>query len=201
MTIPLIIQIQQTVLDSSSLATDALRKAKLACTKLGLSGFGNWVDLELNGYMDKTNDEVPEYRKLKGIPEAFSPNQGWLAIQFATSNAQDSWVSVAVIGMAVPAIEESLSSARANPGGVFDFPYPADVQNMICKILSWGDSPLRIKLSVSQVANILHAVRNILLDWTIEMEKLGVLGNDLIFTQEERTKSAEATAQTVISIA
>jgi len=47
----------------------------------------------------------------------------------------------------------------------------------------------------------LHAVRNILLDWTIEMEKLGVLGNDLIFTQEERTKSAEATAQTVISIA
>ena len=61
----------------NSSVTDALRKAKLACKKLDLREFGNWVDLELTGYMNKSSDEVPEYRKLHGIPEAFSPYQGW----------------------------------------------------------------------------------------------------------------------------
>jgi hypothetical protein len=71
MTTPLIVQIQETALDSKSSVTDALRKAKIACVKLGLTEFGNWVDLELNGYIGKNVDELPEYRKLHGIPKAF----------------------------------------------------------------------------------------------------------------------------------
>jgi hypothetical protein len=43
----------------------------------------------------------------------------------------------------------------------------------------------------------LNAVRNILLDWTMEMEKQGILGTDLSFTQQERSTSAEVSAQTV----
>jgi hypothetical protein len=195
-TIPLIIQIQQAALDSNSSVTDALRKAKLACAKLGLTDFGNWVDLELNGYMNKSSEEVPEYRKLHGTPEAFSPFQGWLPLHFDTAEGQQAW-ALAVVGMTIPAIEESLRNAS---GGSFSFPYPPEVQKEICRVLSWGDSPLRIRLGVSQAANILHAVRNILLEWTMEMEKQGVLGNDLLFTPEERAKSTEVTEKTVIHI-
>jgi hypothetical protein len=67
MTTPLILQIQEAALDSKSSVTDALRKAKIACVKLELAEFGNWVDLELNGYIGKVS-ELPEYRKLRGIP-------------------------------------------------------------------------------------------------------------------------------------
>jgi hypothetical protein len=53
MTTSLILQIQEAALDSKSSVTDALRKAKIACVKLGLTEFGNWVDLELTGYIGK----------------------------------------------------------------------------------------------------------------------------------------------------
>jgi hypothetical protein len=124
---PLILQIQQAALDSNLSVTDALRKAKGACTKLSLSEFGNWVDLELNGYMNKSSEEVPEYRKPHGTLEAFSSYQGWLPIQFNNSE-QEKAFSLAVIGMTIPALEESLRNASASPGGEFSFPYPPEVQ-------------------------------------------------------------------------
>lgn len=140
MTIPLILQIQQAALDSNSSMTDALRKAKLACTKLGLTEFGNWISLKLNGYMGKTSDEVPDYRKLHGIPEAYSPFQGWLPLTFETASQQKT-LSLAVIGMTIPAIEQSVRNATSRPGGEFAFHYPPELQSEICQSLSWGDSP------------------------------------------------------------
>lgn len=65
------------------------------------------------------------------------------------------------------------------------------------KVLNWEPSNIQIALTVSQIAGIIEAVRNILLERTIEMEKQGVLGHDLLFTEEERDKSVLATAQTV----
>jgi hypothetical protein len=112
---PLILQIQQAALDSNASLTDALRKAKVACAKLGLREFGKWVDLELNGHMNKSSDEVPEYRKLHGIPEAFSPHQGWLPLHFDSEGQVAQ--SLAVVGMTIHAIEESVRNA--SPGGAF----------------------------------------------------------------------------------
>lgn len=199
MTPPLILQLQQALLDNSASLSEALRKAKVVCFKLELREFEAWVNSELDGYMHKSSEEVPKYRKLHGIPEAFSPYQGWMPIHFQTSQQQDSW-SLAVIGMTVPAIEELLRSASASPGGVFGFPYPAEVQNAICQTLNWGDSPLRIRLDSSQVANILHAVRDNILNWTLEMEKQGILGSDLVFSEEDRRKSTQLTESVVTHI-
>lgn len=88
MVTPLVLQIQQTALDSTSSVTGALRKAKIACVKLELTEFGNWVDCELNGYMNKKIEELPQYRILHGIPEAFNPYQGWKPIIFSSPEGQ-----------------------------------------------------------------------------------------------------------------
>ena len=193
MPLPLILQIQQAVLDSNASITDALRKAKLACSKLGLVDFGNWVDLELNGYMNKTLDELPEYRKLHGTPEAYNPYHGWQPIMFPSQKSYDSW-SLAPIGMSVAAIEES---TRKQKNGFFEFPYLPEIASDLRKSLNRGNVNLRIKIPGPAAINILNAVRNILLEWTVEMEKQGVLGNELTFTHGEREKSASVTAQTV----
>jgi len=84
---PLIIQIQEAILDNNSSVTGALRKAKLACAKLSLPEFGNWVDQELNGYMHKPVAELPQYRKLHGTPQAYSPYQGWQPIVLSLQNS------------------------------------------------------------------------------------------------------------------
>src|SRR5258706_837630 len=107
MTTPLILQIQEVALDSKSSVTDVLRKAKVACAKLGLTEFGNWVDSELNGYMDKTVADLPEYRRLRGIPQAYNRYQGWQPIIFADAKDQNI-SSLAPIGMPIAGIEDSL---------------------------------------------------------------------------------------------
>jgi hypothetical protein len=197
LTIPLILQIQQAALDSNSSVTDALRKAKLACTKLGLSEFGNWVDLELNGYMEEPAKELPKYRKLRGTPEAYNPYHGWEPIIFQDAKAATSF-SLAPVGMSMAAIEKSLEGT-ANGSGSFEFPYPTALAAKIRKAIKF-DTATHIKLTVSQVADIPHTVRNILLEWTIDMENQGILGTDLTFNEEERAKSEAATAHTVNNI-
>jgi hypothetical protein len=194
---PLIIQIQNAALDSKSSVTDALRKAKIACAKLALVEFGAWVEYELGGYLDKPVDSLPEYRKLHGTPKAYSPYQGWQPIVFQSAKQREG-LGFAPIGMSISAIEAALRGAKAS--GEFQFPYPAELHTAIMQSLNWGPSNLQIALTVPQVMSIIEAVRNILLTWTIEMEKQGVLGHDLLFTEEEREKSAVATAQTVNNI-
>lgn len=197
MTIPLILQIQQAALDSQSSVTDALRKAKVACTKLGLGEFGNWVDRELNGYMGVPGRELPKYRILNGTPEAYNPYHGWQPIIFPRAKSEAGW-SRASIGMSIPAIEELLRSASGGHGD-FSYPYNPEAAVQLRKALSF-ETPVHISLSVPQISEILNVVRNIILEWTMDMEKQGILGTDLTFSEEEREKSAAATAQTINNI-
>jgi AbiTii len=195
MTLPLIIQIQQAALDGQASVTDALRKAKLACAKLGLTEFGRWVDSELEGYMEVVVDYLPGYRKVTGTAEAYNPYHGWQPLIFPNEKVAEI-CSFAPIGMSIPAVEESLRDANSS-GGFFEFPYPPSLANQIRQAMGSGGANIRLKIGTPTVGNIVNAVRNILLEWTIKMEREGVLGNDLVFNESEREKSSAATAQTV----
>jgi hypothetical protein len=192
-TIPLILQIQQAALDSDSSLTDALRKAKIACVKLGLTEFEKWVDLELGGYMDKPTEELPTYRKLYGTPQAYNPFHGWQPIIFQNSENHKIF-SFAPIGMMIAAIETSIRGGKSS--GWFIFEYSPEMQKAMQDSMNWQGNT-HIKLDISQVVTILDAVRNILLNWTLEMEKQGIVGKDLIFTPEEREKSAAVTEKVI----
>jgi AbiTii len=193
-TTPLILQIRDAALDSRCSVTDALRKAKVACAKLGLDEFGKWIDLELNGYFDKSLDETPKYRLLHGKPEGHNPFHGWQQIVFMDAEEEEV-LSQASIGTPISAIEDSVRDAKGSDS--FSSPYNARLQQMLRRNLNVADVNLRIKLSHHQTAAIVHAVRNILLEWTIDMEKQGILGEDLTFSAEDRQKSASVTAQVV----
>jgi hypothetical protein len=82
MTTPLILQIQAAALDSKASVTDALRKAKLACVKLELKEFEEWIELELSGYIDKKVSEMPQYRMIRGVPQGWNPFHGWQPVSF-----------------------------------------------------------------------------------------------------------------------
>jgi hypothetical protein len=195
-TIPLILQIQQAALDSNSSVTDALRKAKLASTKLGLTEFGSWVDRELNGYIGIPAKDLPKYRLLSGFPVANNPFHGWQPIIFSNPRTETN-LSRAPIGMSIPGIEQSLRGVSNK--GAFFYPYPPETGAKLRQALQF-ETETHIKLDVSQIAEILNIVRNIILEWTMDMEKQGILGTDLTFNEEERAKSAAATAHTVNNI-
>ena len=57
----IILDLQKLATDGTQDITDLLRKAKLVATKLKLQRFLEWVDCELNGYVQV---KVPAYRKI-----------------------------------------------------------------------------------------------------------------------------------------
>jgi AbiTii len=158
---PLILQIQQAALDSSTSVMDAFRKAKIACTKLSLTRFGNWVDLELNGYAGQSTETLPEYRKVRGTPEAYSPMQGWIPIIFQDPDAQRSW-SNASIGMSIAQIEELLRVANTKPGGAFAFELSPENASAIFKLLNWGPACRSLssgRISITELCELICFVR------------------------------------------
>jgi hypothetical protein len=97
--------------------------------------------------------------------------------------------------MTISAIEESLRDARS--GGSLGLPYTAELETLLSNSLNLENIRISIMLTVAQATDILHAVRNILLEWTIEMEKQGILGENLMFSPEDREKSELVTAKTI----
>jgi hypothetical protein len=191
--LPLILQIQQAALDSNSSVTDVLRKAKVACTKLDLTEFGSWVDLELNGYIDNPADELPNYRKLRGFPQVRSPYHRAQRIIFQ-SPKMEATCSLAYVGLSMPEIEDCLRSATR----FIEFSYNPEQAALLRQWTNSETTTFHIKLTAPQIANIPNAVRNLI--FTMDMEKQGILGADLVFNEEERAKSAAATANTVNNI-
>ena len=193
MSTPLILQIQASAIDGKSAVADALRQAKLACAKLGLKDFGEWVDNELKGYPGVGFKEIPQYRKLVGKPQSLNPYRGWQDILFQSQNTFDVCATVPV-NTPIPEIELSLNDTDSS--GCFEFPYRVEQQKALWAAMghNWQ---LRVRLEVQQCSSILNAVRNILTDWTIELEKNGVVGEGLLFNAEDRKKSADATSAIV----
>ena len=193
---PVILQIQEAALDTKASLTEALLKAKVACAKLGLVEFGNWVDAELNGYVDIPAKDMPEYRKLFGRPEAYNPVRGWQPIMFEDAKTEKAF-SFAPVGMSVAAIENLLGGAKA--GGTFEFPYPAEMAKRIRQAIKFN-TQVHIELSGPVISSVLHGVRKMLLDWTLEMEKQNILGTDLTFNEDEKRKSVAVTEGVVNNI-
>lgn len=55
-----------------------------------------------------------------------------------------------------------------------------------------------IFLSESQGWGVLEAVRNLVLNWSLALEKAGVLGDDMVFTDEEKQQADPVTTKIII---
>lgn len=186
--LPLIIQIQQTVLDESQSVTKALRLAKIAAAKLELDEFMAWVDRELEGYECAPND-LPEYRMAHGFLKGQTRGH-WIPVKLGNADVQE-LMSKVPFNDSITDMEETVR--RANGGNLIYFldSYRAKVmEGFLPDVDQFG-----VELTVGNFLSIIQAVRNALLKWTIEMEKAGIKGENLMFTPEEKEKSEQPTSQ------
>lgn len=193
--LPLILQIQQAAIDGSAPLGEAFLKAKVACAKLKLVEFGKWIDLETSGYPDIGFNEMPDYRKIQGVPQAKNPYYGWQDIGFAD---QDTFTAMATVPISTPISTLESQVKNSTPDGCFEFHYTIDQQNRMRDSLGGYQWPIRLKLDIGMVRGIVDRVRLILTDWTIQLEKEGVLGEAMSFTGNDKDSSAKAT-ETVIN--
>lgn len=77
--------------------------------------------------------------------------------------------------------------------GQLQVPLSAEAQHHLRNVTGF-DFEFTTAMSASDVVGILDAIRNALLDWSLKLEKLGVKGEGMSFSDDERKRAHETQA-------
>lgn len=180
----LVLELQKDAMDSSVALTDLLRKAFVVAKKLRITEFQRWVECELNGYSDDS-EEIPPYREVTGEIRAWNPYHGWVPVIIRDENTSKK-LQTAKIGQPISELE--IIKKDKDGKGIFYIPLSQSVENWLMK----GNRPhLKAGLHISEniIHGILDVVRNTVLDWALKLEEEGILGTGLSFTAQEKEKA------------
>lgn len=144
--------------------------------------------MELNGY--DVVSEIPAYRKVRGAIKVWNPYHGWQPLNFEGSDMADKFSS-REIGQAVGELD-SLLENRGNGG--LQVPFSQQAINYLMNAMA---VPLQPTLHIphTEIVGILDAVRNNILNWSLELEQKGVVGEGMTFSKEERSVAGQVTYQ------
>jgi hypothetical protein len=190
--LPLVRQVQAEAVDPNVPVSKLLRLAKVIATKLDQKEALKWINGELDGYMDGLTKDVPDYRRIGGQPKVRNPYHGWQTIQFEHPEVAQNYSTVP-LGQSIGSLEKELERSD-DRGGALIFAYPTEMANMMRKAMG---SRLEVAVFLSQgsVWGVVEAVRDLVLNWSLELEKAGVLGEEMTFTAEEKREAGPVTQQ------
>ena len=178
-------QLQAAAIDPQVRVSDLVRKAKLVASKLRLGDFERWTDAELQGYPD--GSALPAYRQIRGTPVWWNPYRGWLAVNFSGDGVR--WadkMSRTDTSQPIGELETLAAEYRQAAESWRYVPFNAELTEAICQ--SKGVPPTQIGLQVdrSVISGVLDAVRTAVLEWALKLEKSGILGNSIRFSDKEK---------------
>jgi hypothetical protein len=181
----LVIQLQRECLDPHVSTLDIMRKALVVARKLGVPDFHKWVSKEIEGY--KPGDKVPEYRMVHGEIKAFNPYHGWVDVVMEDPQIKEI-LSVRAIGQPIGEIDTIVKSSN---GGTIQISFPPQTE---LELMRGSSVRLKSALHVSGAAvkGISDRVRDIVLNWCLDLEAKGVLGEGMTFSEKEKKTASEA---------
>lgn len=183
----LVEELQREALDHGVRLSGLLRKAKTIAVKLDLPELEKWVASELNGY--KPGDDVPDYRVIIGQVRGFNPYHGWRPVQFNDTVTEQKFTKRHITSQ----VAELESLVDKSSPGQLHVPLSAEAQQLLREVTGF-DFEFAIAMPTSNVVGILDAIRTALLDWSLKLEQLGVKGEGMSFSEDERKKAHETQA-------
>lgn len=184
----LVLELQSDVLDTRMPCSDLLRKAFVVSKKLGVEKIQEWLSHELNGYPQRA--AIPDYREIRGSLKVWNPYRGWQPLYFRDARDAE-LLSTKKNRQPIGELESLVKTDKVDFLQIYFPPY---IEN---QLLRGMDVPLQPSLHVSpnQVVRILDAVRNTILEWVLELEKQGVIGEGMTFSKEEKQAAGNVTYQ------
>jgi hypothetical protein len=165
--------LQKAIVSGQQPLTQLLRQTKLIAAKLGLEEVERWVDLELGGY--SKDAEVPTYREfVTQSLQIHNPYQG-------------GWRFAGNLSITLKASQPISEIEELSQGQQIVCPVSENLP--IQDLMGTGllsDFPQRFTTAGSQFKRIVQAVTDELLRWTTELEKRGILGEDMDFDEKEK---------------
>ncbi|MEM8665536.1 MAG: hypothetical protein AAGF49_15605 [Pseudomonadota bacterium] len=136
---------------------ELIRTARLA----GFMDVADWAISERNGYQR----EVPTYRKVSGIPMAFSPLQGWVPLYLKdksvlkTAGAHD-------LRQSVGAIEQAIAQSLSGKAYVH---YGAEQIRLLNAHAGATFAQMSTCLDVALLKSVLRSVRALTMHWQAQI--------------------------------
>ena len=188
----IVIELQKELLDNNCDILQALRKAHLIASKLSLKEFDAWILNELNGY--KSEDEnLPDYRQVKGTLKAKNPYHGWIPAVITDQQGKALFNTVPML----ESVSALIDIEKKAKDGQFYYICPPELS---MKIAAYARTPayMEIALFISTVyiTEAIDKVKNCLLEWTLELERKGILGENMTFNENETASAKEIPQQT-----
>ncbi|WP_202708324.1 hypothetical protein [Sporosalibacterium faouarense] len=180
----IIIDLQREALDSSQSVTELLRKAYVVARKLKVKELKDWIDSELNGHKCKYED-IPEYRNVNGETKGWNPYRGWIPLLI-----DDTKISSLLSSRKLP---DPITNLEALINSDFDrltVTFNAEIRRQLSEWTQF-DTDYKMLFSKTQVQSIIESVRNIVLEWALKLEEEGILGEDMSFSEDEKSKAKD----------
>jgi hypothetical protein len=174
----LVSELQSDALNSSLSTLDILRKALVVARKLSLKDFGQWIKLELDGYQ---NSDVPDYRRTQGQLRAWNPYHGWQPVVASDELGLEVLKEFSNVHNSQP-IGELIELVK-NPELNLSLVLSPQAETYLSQFI---DAKVKISVSSSSISKILQAVKNIILEWSLQLEEDGIIGESMSFSDQEK---------------
>jgi hypothetical protein len=184
----LVEELQRDALNTNISVTELLQKCLVVATKLGIDEFASWARLELDGYKGQ---EVPEYRVIYGEPQVFNPYRGYQPLRFGDHRFAEI-VSKMQCNQPIGGIEYDLRQADKTGPGIFQMSFGPANEKLLMDAMEIPMQP-SLRVTESQLRNIIDAVRKIVLEWSLKLESDGILGEGMSFSRKEKEKAQSVT--------
>ena len=178
-------EIQRDLIEESLSTSAILRKARLTAKKLDLRDFLQWIINESDGYKNIRAVDLPSYRRIAVIPKFFNPYNGWCPIFIEDKQIYE----LCRTGYAHQSIEEIEALGQSDH---LLYSYPNEICSYLRSRMEF-DFEIRGVVSSTQLKGIPNAVRNVLLDWAVDLEHAGVMGEGLGFSNVDKSEAAAVT--------
>jgi hypothetical protein len=171
----LVDELQYDAIQRSTPITDLLRKAKLVAIKLGNADLSKWADRELDGYLDIPNEQLPQYRQLRGEIKWRNPYTGWQSVGLD-------------VNLPAPHPIGELLGLISNESGYVLASIPNELANQFRQQLGL-QADVKFHTSCATLSGVVDGARNAVLDWAIKLEQAGIHGDGLSFSKAEADRA------------
>lgn len=174
----LVPELVNAAMDPSTSPSDVLRRALVVARRLGVSELTDWISSELNGYDPK---DAPDYRRVRG--ELVVVTQDGIEPLFIPSAALAEVLSNQIVSVPVFDLQKRVQNIEKP----FCIPFPLGIKDELMVIAGRqkkGHPALMV--SAVQIQGILEKVKTRVLEWALDLEAKGILGEGMTFTPQEK---------------
>jgi len=173
--------------------TVALNKTLIICRRNGLDQAAAWIDKELRGY--SRDENVPNHRLVRGMPQAFNPHRGWQPILHQGDGPLPVQMTTGAIGQPISQIEEMVSN---DPTGELEYQWGPETEAKIQSSLVDFKTNVRMIFSASQLGAICTHIKSELIDFLLKIEK--VVPSEATKTHEKSLSAAMEQAERTLIV-